>query len=135
MAYYPDLSASDGVIRIGWLDPREPFVQGVIEPVFLHKLTALYEKRVRQSRGFHPCRFCEVQRFGLPIQIGEKTLTLGSAEIEVEGIAGRVYAAPDLIHHYITEHRYLPPQEFIDAVYRDRWRPGGRETSEKPVTR
>ncbi|WP_258037354.1 hypothetical protein [Streptomyces sp. SM14] len=24
--------------------------------------------------------------------------------------------APDLVHHYVTAHRYLPPLEFIDAV-------------------
>jgi hypothetical protein len=26
------------------------------------------------------------------------------------------YVAPVLLHHYVVEHHYLPPQEFIDAV-------------------
>ena len=27
-----------------------------------------------------------------------------------------IYAAPNLIYHYVKEHRYLPPMEFINAV-------------------
>jgi len=27
-----------------------------------------------------------------------------------------LYAAPALIYHYVVEHDYKPPQEFIDAV-------------------
>ena len=27
-----------------------------------------------------------------------------------------IYAAPDLIYHYVKEHRYLPPTDFINAV-------------------
>jgi hypothetical protein len=39
----------------------------------------------------------------------------GSAEIRVVGV-GRVYAAPDLIGHYVEAHGYCPPEEFIAAV-------------------
>ena len=35
------------------------------------------------------------------------------------GATGRVYAAPTLIWHYVTEHGYRPPDEFIDAVLAD----------------
>ncbi|WP_442813626.1 DUF7919 family protein [Streptomyces sp. NBC_01754] len=31
---------------------------------------------------------------------------------------GTVYSAPDLVIHYITEHRYCPPAEFCRAVVR-----------------
>ncbi len=27
-----------------------------------------------------------------------------------------VYVAPELVLHYVTGHKYLPPLEFIDAV-------------------
>jgi hypothetical protein len=43
-------------------------------------------------------------------------MLLGSAEIRVPGKDGKVYAAPNLIYHYIKDCGYLPPQEFIDAV-------------------
>lgn len=118
MAYYPDLntSSSDGVVRIGWLDPEQPFRQGVADPEFVEKLKLYYQHRVRQSRGFHICPFCEEHRSGLPTELDGKTLTLGSAEIEIKDDQGRVFVAPDLLYHYITEHRYMPPREFIDAV-------------------
>jgi len=43
-------------------------------------------------------------------------LKLGSAEIRVVGQDGTVYAAPDLIYHYVVVHDYRPPEEFIQAV-------------------
>ena len=45
----------------------------------------------------------------------EQEIFLGSAEIRVE-IGGHWLAAPDLVYHYVTDHAYLPPIEFIDAV-------------------
>ncbi|MEW6206883.1 MAG: hypothetical protein AB1631_00845 [Acidobacteriota bacterium] len=45
-----------------------------------------------------------------------RAIGFGSGEIRVRG-RGRIrYAAPTLIYHYIETHRYLPPQEFIEAV-------------------
>jgi len=41
---------------------------------------------------------------------------LGSAEIRVQGIDGAVYAAPNLIYHYMANHNYLPPEEFLGAI-------------------
>jgi hypothetical protein len=45
-----------------------------------------------------------------------QTLALGDAEIRVGGENGIVYAAPTLICHYIHEHGYRPPDEFLAAV-------------------
>lgn len=41
---------------------------------------------------------------------------LGSAEIRVKAKDGRIYAAPNLIYHYVAEHDYDPPKEFIEAL-------------------
>ncbi len=41
---------------------------------------------------------------------------LGSAEIWVIANDGKIFACPDLILHYIVDHNYLPPEEFIEAV-------------------
>ncbi len=118
MDYNPDLNtnASEGVILVGWLERDAPFSQGVADPAFVEKLKLHYGHRVRQSRGFHVCPFCEVRRFGIPIELNGKTITLGSAEIEIKDGKGCIFVAPDLLYHYITEHKYLPPQEFIEAV-------------------
>jgi hypothetical protein len=45
------------------------------------------------------------------------SLTHGSAEIEIADKQGNVYVAPDPIFHNIADHQYLPPREFIVAVY------------------
>ena len=41
---------------------------------------------------------------------------LGSAELRLVGRDGAVYAAPDLVLHYVEHHNYLPPHEFVEAV-------------------
>lgn len=122
MVYHKDLSTNSPgePIRVGWLDRCQTFTQGPTDGTFLGKLKALYNFRVRQTRGFHVCPFCEERRFGLPVEMNGKMLMLGSAEIEVADESGSIYAAPDLIYHYIVDHGYLPPPEFIRAVCQQR---------------
>jgi hypothetical protein len=43
---------------------------------------------------------------------------LGSAEIRVQGADGTLYAAPNLVIHYMTAHHYCPPEEFCRAAAR-----------------
>jgi hypothetical protein len=101
---------------VGWLDRGRSFNSGTADPDFLLRLKRFYTRRVRQTRGFHLCPFCNERRFGVPIEIDGTELLLGSAEIEVKDTGGKVYVAPDLIYHYITDHQYLPPPEFVAAV-------------------
>jgi hypothetical protein len=42
--------------------------------------------------------------------------TMGNGEIRVLGADGVTFVAPVLILHYVTEHHYLPPPQFVDAV-------------------
>jgi hypothetical protein len=42
--------------------------------------------------------------------------TTGNGEIRVAAANGITYVAPVLVLHYVVAHKYLPPQEFIDAV-------------------
>jgi hypothetical protein len=37
-------------------------------------------------------------------------------EVWVPAEGGIIYSAPNLIHHYITEHSYRPPMAFLDAL-------------------
>ncbi len=43
-------------------------------------------------------------------------MLLGSAEIRVPEKAGKTYAAPNLIYHYMKDRGYLPPQEFLRCL-------------------
>jgi hypothetical protein len=43
---------------------------------------------------------------------------VGSAEIRVHAPSGAIYAAPDMIIHYVEKHGYRPPDHFVQAVMR-----------------
>jgi hypothetical protein len=120
MAYFPDLSpytydSCDGsqAVNVGWLEKGQPFPVGETSEDFRSKLAKLCQqagrRRVGQIEvyvgtcGIHECDFCS------------DPSAVSSTEIRIRG-SMRVYAAPQLIHHYVAVHGYLPPSEFIDAV-------------------
>lgn len=64
-------------------------------------------------RGFHRCEFCsDDQIFANKNGVARM---LGSAEVWLPG-EGVLYAAPNLIVHYIGVHGYQPPDEYIRAI-------------------
>ena len=134
MAYFPDLSpyaygyrAHQGVVHVGWLDNAHPFVHGTVEARLIERMKLLAAKPVELYRGVHICELC-VEPPGLV-----KTLTnrvfidpncswaqwvdqrSSNGEIRVSR-GGVTFAAPVLIVHYIEEHGYLPPADFLKAV-------------------
>ena len=124
MAYFADLTpysyirgaARENERNIGWLDSDHSFAQGPVSERVLATVFTLCKAPVNQTRGFHPCVFCSSGPAGIQATYDGTTLLLGSAEIRVPSRAGLVYAAPNMIYHYIKDHHYQPPQEFIDAV-------------------
>lgn len=122
--YYPDLTpycyleseSALNVLNIGWLDVRHTFPQKKASEELLDVLFERCLHPVNQTRGFHGYQFCRAGSFGLEVSRKGKDITLGAAEIRVEGKDGRVYAAPNLIYHYVVEHDYNPPKEFTDAL-------------------
>lgn len=123
--YYPDLSSySDEVISpkedfptlcVGWLARTHPYTQGEMPVRFVEQLWIFCCNSVLYTLGSHKCPFCRGSFYGALARRGEEELRLGSAEIRVLG-KGVVYAAPNLIYHYVVEHHYCPPEEFIQAV-------------------
>ncbi|MCP4540712.1 MAG: hypothetical protein GY832_26535 [Chloroflexi bacterium] len=125
MTYYPDLSPYEyhvgrkvlDALNIGWLDAVHNYSTGNVSDAFVDRLWDFCCVSVVQTRGSHRCELCTTSSSTqLAVQRGTKSLVLGSAEIRVFGGAGRVYAAPNLIYHYVVEHHYRPPEEFIQAV-------------------
>lgn len=122
--YYPDLSpypneaeASVGgylTLAVGWLAANQPYTRGDVPVDFLDRLWIFCCNAVLYTLGYHKCPFCRV--WGVFAQHGQERRRLGSAEIRVLGRDKLIYAAPDLIYHYIVGHRYRPPEEFIRAV-------------------
>ena len=122
--YYSDLSLhqhgqSDEdppSLNVGWLDRDHAYPQGEAPVGFLDRLWAFCRERVNLTRGVHECELCSEPTFGVRVQCGDEELWLGSAEIRVFSREGSTYAAPNLIYHYVVEHHYRPPEEFIQAV-------------------
>lgn len=125
--YYPDLSpytysrspSGSEVVNVGWLEKPHFFPQGTVPEHALDRLFLLCLQPVNRTRGHHTCQFCQNPSVGFRAERNDKEAWLGSAEIRLTGKNGRVYAAPDLIYHYITDHCYRPPDEFVAALIAD----------------
>jgi hypothetical protein len=131
MAYFKDLSPYENswnsdklavsVLHVGWLEDKE-FEKGETSQEFKDKLFqfCLDQNLIAIMRGFQECIFCGLSWS----EWGKKHpdygpdahwMSLGDGEIRVIG-KSVIYGAPALIYHYVVEHKYKPPQEFIDAV-------------------
>ena len=88
------------LVKVGWLDINEPFNQGMVPDGLLDKLKSI--RTCNHMKGSHRCPFCDNTKSSSSIWI-----RLGDYDY---------YDSPQMIIHYIEDHNYLPPQEFIDAV-------------------
>ena len=130
MTYYADLSKyaylgrEKSTFNIGWLSARHPYSRGEAPFGFIDRLEAFCCAKVNSTRGFHTCDLCSDTANPPTVSYGEESVRLGTAEIRAFGSTKRwlfgnkkrVFAAPDLIYHYVDEHEYLPPKDFIAAV-------------------
>lgn len=110
--YFSDLATECQVARgpavraIGWLERGQPFPTGPIDPRFLAALRAQFENRWLPvvSMGVHAC------------DLGACGFGAAGAQHVIIPSPRCVYVAPDLVLHYIEDHAYAPPAEFVDAV-------------------
>ncbi len=119
MTYYADLTkyeyfpSSVPALNVGWLERPHEFPTGRVSKSKVKKLLAYYDYPVNQTRGFHTRTICRGKdRRSSEFLSG----IVGSAEIWVLANDGQVFACPKLIAHYIVDHSYLPPPEFLEAV-------------------
>ena len=117
MSWYPDfhnltmLAWGDHVRAIGWLSSREPYCKGELPEQAKDRLrefcrfASVCSKALSFAAygGWHDCEFC--------------------GDWDCRGYSGigvpkgdLLFIAPDMISHYVDEHEYLPPDEFIDAL-------------------
>ena len=130
MAYYRDLTPYEyagaepqlDILNVGWLSCGQPLNTGFSDSSFVDALRRLVAHPTNLFRGQHFCEFCPpplVKRSerGTPI-LDLKPGTYGNGEIRVRCDNGVTLVAPVLILHYVIEHHYLPPRQFVDAVLR-----------------
>lgn len=108
------------IVNVGWLDPDHEYARGDVDREAILKLAELCRIRVNQTRGIHPCEFCHrEQRYREHcVRFGYEAIWLGGAELRLGPAGGTVYAAPNLIYHYVVHHDYRPPGEFVEALLR-----------------
>lgn len=119
MSYFEDLTKyqysgkpRSGVLNVGWLGEGQPFSLGKTSEAFHAALKELCDnKSMKHFLGHHVCEFCPGASFGDPYFHSN-----GNGEIRVRGADGTWYVAPRLVLHYVVEHDYCPPKEFIQAV-------------------
>jgi hypothetical protein len=123
MAYFKDQTfysyTKDGAIwglqNVGWLDADHPFETKEPSEEFLDALWQFCHVAAEPARGGHSCEICKHKNFHKEDRHGE-SLYLGGAQIRVFTTSGNMYAAPNLIYHYVRKHQYDPPDDFIDGV-------------------
>lgn len=128
MTYYRDnstkcMAASGPHVRsIGWLDKKHRFRKGRTSLEFREKLRKFSEQASNSTFslgwgvffGQHTCELCEKFSSGLNFGVPAGEL---------------LYVAPGMVSHYVENHRYRPPKEFVEAVLNSPL-PGTREYSE-----
>jgi hypothetical protein len=110
MSHIPDMETlADSWVAVGWLEPDHPFPRGEVSLEFVARLRE-FARRWGQSvealgwsvaGGYHTCEFCGKAwgsgTFGVPA-------------------GDHVFFVPEMIAHYVEQHGYAPPAEFIAAV-------------------
>ena len=94
------------VRAIGWLEVGHPFTRGPVPGDILAALKAQVVKahQIAYHMGFHECSLCPEDRQ----RTGIDNLLVPTREL--------LYVAPELVVHYIEDHGYRPPDQFLVAV-------------------
>jgi hypothetical protein len=132
MSEIPDLERlpDEPYYPVGWLGSTVPTTGPVPDECIVRLLDA-YKRGLCLSDGWlgwHNCEICTTEGEWYPGgQIGPVVRWKGE-ELRLYGHGhqlveheGRVYVCPALVLHYILDHGYRPPDEFVLAVVRGRF--------------
>ncbi len=115
MSWYPDMgretmvAVGEHVRAVGWLSSNHPYTGGEVPAEFVDLLREFVRLASESAEalyfpvfcGLHTCELCDGvkdnRNFGVP-----------SGEV--------LFVAPTMVVHYIEQHGYAPPPEFIAAV-------------------
>jgi len=99
------------VRAVGWLDATHSFSTGPVEAAVLDRI-----------RAFAQAWRLSVEALEWPCAAGDHTCEL-CGSFEASGNLGVpagdiLFVCPEMIAHYVGNHDYLPPKEFVDAILR-----------------
>jgi hypothetical protein len=103
------IDAGDHIRAVGWLSAGQPFAQGDVPPEFLDRLREFVRLWWPSTEalgwslalGKHCCELCHDFYAGGNIGVPDGQI---------------LFAAPEMIAHYVEKHQYRPPAEFVAAV-------------------
>jgi transcription elongation factor Elf1 len=129
------------VLTVGWLNREHTFTVGEVDVQVIDKLkrvlttdnTSPCQVSVNSIRGFVSCPLCDKQ---VAFHVNDGSMQnssidemidsgksaeiriLGNSEVWIPNIQKdkNFFATYDLIYHYIKDHQYLPPEDFIESV-------------------
>src|SRR5262245_26309318 len=115
MSWFPDMGtvtmidAGDHIRAVGWLSANRPFTKGEVPIEFRDRLREFSQKHIESTdaigwgifMGPHCCELCGRFMAGGNFGVPDNAL---------------LFAAPEMITHYVEAHQYRPPDEFIAAV-------------------
>jgi hypothetical protein len=102
------------LLAVGWLEQSHQYTQGVSPADLTGRLQALIAAAGDANlpclhfRGLHTCTLCSPDVPAARLELSYINLLIPGRRV--------VFAVPAGITHYITDHSYLPPPEFIEAV-------------------
>ena len=113
----------DGALNIGWLGNERDFNTGKMDSALRKKLdlaikgSSLASFTTEPERGYHYCYLCPRQ-FQAPFFTADgKEFECGNATLWIPAVdCDRYYVSPTTIVHFIDDHDYLPPKEYLDAL-------------------
>jgi hypothetical protein len=126
--YIPDLAPypitrvnepyQENLLAIGWLNASYPYPTGVVPQDFVRHIELFCSEPLICTFGAAFCSLCGNEEIvKVRLSSGKEFIIYGENEIRILSLGkDKIYAAPDLLLHYVKEHHYRPPQEFIDAV-------------------
>lgn len=77
------------------------------------KLNIRQDIKGGKNMGFHVCEYCKKGQ-------KNKHHNTSSGDVTLHFGSGRSYVMPDMILHYVVDHGWVPPGEFINDVMNDK---------------
>ena len=115
--YHKDLSkAGANTYYVGWLSKNIDFQKGKMDLGFLEKLKSQNNQREIDC-GIRSYDYCELCVSPNTLEQFQEVFYRGKSKgyLHIKS-NGKKYRSPGMLVHYMEEHGYLPPEEFIEAL-------------------
>jgi hypothetical protein len=116
--YIQGFATQRGFTMIGWVGPEMDYSRGAIDRELLRAIKWALRMRRVQLRHREDCVLCQPPR-QVTVHVGVRKLYLGSGELYFRRRQEGYYRCSDLVYHYIKDHCYMPPAEFVEDAKAD----------------